>query len=112
VAKSGYKLLLLATTARNPARYKTLIDVILAFDGQILTNTVVDKIMFELAARKIYVPMYGRQTARLKEQLAYEDTHFSDSDTLKFTEFTKFKDNLDVAVLDTVAFVGTHCARQ
>jgi len=37
--------------------------------------------MFELVARKIYVPMHGRRTARLKEQLLYPDMRFSDEDT-------------------------------
>ncbi len=84
--KLAYKPLLLTTTVRNPARYKTLIDVILAFDGQVLTNVVIDKIMFELVARKIYIPMYGRQTDGLKEQLTFEDVRFSDDDTRTIIE--------------------------
>lgn len=79
--KSEYKPLLLTTTVRNPARYKYLIEVLLAFDGQILTNSVIDKIMFELVARKIYAPMHARRTVGLKEQLAFEDVRFSDIDT-------------------------------
>lgn len=79
--KSEYKPLLLTTTVRNPERFKTLINVLLAFDGQILTNEVIDKIIFEFVARKLYTPLYVTRTPRLKEQLIYDDVRFSDKDT-------------------------------
>ena len=79
--RTEYKPLLFTTTVKNSAKYKLLIEVILAFDGQILTNEVIDKIVFELVARKIYVPMYGRQIKRLNKQLLLEGVRFSDEDT-------------------------------
>ncbi len=84
--KPEYKPLLMTTTVRNPERYKSIIEVILSFDGQVLTNALIDKIMFELVARKIYVPMYGRRNSELKEQLLFEDVRFSDKDTKTIIE--------------------------
>ena len=79
--KSEYKPLLLTTTVRNPERFKALINVLLAFDGQILTNEIIDRIIFEFVARKLYTPLYATRTPHLKEQLILDDVRFSDEDT-------------------------------
>lgn len=79
--KSEYKPLLLTTTVRNPERYKALLKVLLAYNGQILTNAVIDKVIFDMVSKKLYVPMHGQRTPRLKSQLIDEDTPFSARDT-------------------------------
>jgi len=81
MSQNEYKPLLFTTTVRNPQRYKILLDVLLAFDGQILTNNIIDKIIFEFVARKLYVPLYVSRTPNLKEQLVFDDIRFSDKDT-------------------------------
>ena len=40
-----YKPLLLTTTVRNPQRYKILLNVLLAYNGRILTNEIIDKVI-------------------------------------------------------------------
>jgi hypothetical protein len=81
MAASIYKPLMFTTTVRNPERYKTLLDVLMAFDGQILTESIIDKVIFEFVAKKLYVPNYATRVQRLKDQLALDDVRFSDSDT-------------------------------
>lgn len=41
--KNTYKPLLLTTTVRNPERYKILLNVLLTYNGKILTNEIIDK---------------------------------------------------------------------
>jgi hypothetical protein len=79
--KAEYKPLLLTITVRNPERYKALINVLLAYNGQVLTNALIDRIIFDFVKRKLYSPMHAIRTPRLKEQLAFEDVPFSDADT-------------------------------
>jgi hypothetical protein len=54
--KPEYKALLFDTTLRNPLRCKHFLEVLNDFDGKILTNEIINKIIFELVARKIYKP--------------------------------------------------------
>ncbi|MDR0920151.1 MAG: AlwI family type II restriction endonuclease, partial [Oscillospiraceae bacterium] len=81
MSKKEYKPLLFTTTIRNPQRFKAFIDVLLQFDGKLLTNALIDEIIFELVARKLYTPLYATRTAHLKEKLIYDDVRFSDKDT-------------------------------
>lgn len=55
--KLQYKPLLFTTTVRNPSRVKSLLYVLKAFDGEILTNTLCEKIMGELIRHGLYRPM-------------------------------------------------------
>lgn len=75
-----YKPLLFTTTLRNPERIKTFLSVIAKYNGQILTNEVVDKIVFDLVSMKEYVPMYVKRNIDLKSQLTSEEP-FSHNDT-------------------------------
>jgi hypothetical protein len=79
--KKEYKPLLLTTTVRNPQRYKLLLDVLFAYNGEILDNNIIDKVVFDLVSRKLYVPMYVKHVPRLKNQLADEDVLFTEEDT-------------------------------
>ncbi|MCL1928169.1 MAG: AlwI family type II restriction endonuclease [Treponema sp.] len=81
-----YKPLLLTTTVRNPERYKTLLSVLLAYNGEILTNEIIDKVIFNMVSKKLYVPVFVSRTPRLKEQLIDEGTPFSVSDTQEIIE--------------------------
>jgi hypothetical protein len=84
--KKEYKPLLLTTTVRNPQRYKLLLSVLFAYDGKILDNNIIDKVVFDLISHKIYIPMYTNRTERLKNQLTDEDTEFSPDDTNEIIE--------------------------
>lgn len=80
--KSEYKPLSFTTTLRNPERIKKFLSVLVEFEGRILTNELIDKIVFKLISQKIYIPNYIQYNKELKEQLNLEE-NFSDSDTLK-----------------------------
>ena len=78
--KEEFKPLLFTTTLRNPERIKTFLSVIAKYNGQILTNNVIDKIVYDLVSMKQYVPMYVTRHSDLKSQLTNEEP-FSDKDT-------------------------------
>ena len=75
-----YKPLLFTTTLRNPERIKTFLSVIAKYNGQLLTNDVIDRIVYDLVAIKEYIPIYVTRQADLKSQLTNEEP-FSDKDT-------------------------------
>ena len=75
-----YKPLLFTTTIRNPERIKTFLSVIAKYNGQALTNKVIDQIVYDLVSMKEYVPMYVHRKSSLKSKLNSEEP-FSDSET-------------------------------
>jgi len=81
MAQAQYKPLLFTTTLRNPERMKDFIKIISAYDGQVLTNDVIDNVVFDLISNKLYAPMYISRTPRLKMQMALMDQPFNREDT-------------------------------
>ena len=81
MADCEYKPLLFTTTVRNPERYKQIIGILLKYDGQVLTNAVIDKIIFDLVSSKIYVPMYAHRTPALKAKMLDDDESFTAEET-------------------------------
>jgi hypothetical protein len=79
--KNEYKPLLLTTTVRNPQRYKLLLKTLFVYNGKILTNDIIDKVVFDLVSHKLYVPMYAKQSSHLKNQLSDDNKDFSETDT-------------------------------
>ncbi len=55
--QSEYKPLLFTTTMRNPERLKDFLTVLSAYDGEILTNKIIDKVTKTLIQRGLYKPM-------------------------------------------------------
>lgn len=64
--KNEYKPLLFTTTLRNPERIKDFLSIIAKYDKEILTNDLIDKIVFDLISSKIYVPTYVNKNSYLK----------------------------------------------
>lgn len=52
-----YKPLSFSTTMRNPARIAAFLNCILPYEGQILTNELIDQVAINLIRRKLYVPV-------------------------------------------------------
>lgn len=86
--KNEYKPLLFTTTLRNPERIKDFLSIIAKYDKEILTNDLIDKIVFDLISSKIYVPTYVNKNSYLKKQLSF-DSPFSKIDTEKIIENSK-----------------------
>jgi len=84
--KKEYKPLLLTTTVRNPQRYKLLLNVLFAYNSKILDNSIIDKVVFDLISRKLYIPMYAKRIERLKSQLTDEYAPFTKDDTKEIIE--------------------------
>ncbi|MDR2906329.1 MAG: AlwI family type II restriction endonuclease [Helicobacteraceae bacterium] len=79
--KDEYKPLLLTTTVRSPERYKLLLNILLKYNGVVLTNEIIDKVIFDMVANKLYMPIYALREQKLKIQLLNEDEPFSDVET-------------------------------
>lgn len=52
-----YKPLSFSTTMRNPARIAAFLNCILPYEGQILTNVIIDQVAINLIRKKLYVPV-------------------------------------------------------
>lgn len=75
--QAEYKPLSFSTTMRNPSRIADFLVCILPYEGQILTNDVINKVALALIKKKYYQPMYISRTPRLKAVLN-EERDFSD----------------------------------
>lgn len=84
-----YKPLLFTTTLRNPQRMKVFLKFLAKYDGQVLTNEVINSFVFDIISQKKYVPTYVNSVSRLKKQLLQEDVPFSKSDTLEIIQNSK-----------------------
>lgn len=55
--QSEYKPLLFTTTMRNPERLKDFLTVLAEYDGETLTNEIIDKVAKSLIQKGLYQPM-------------------------------------------------------
>lgn len=78
--KAEYKPLLFTTTLRNPTRMKDFLNVLSKYDNQVLNNTIIDKVVFDLIKNKKYVPEYINKQPSLRTRLV-SDSVFSDGET-------------------------------
>ncbi|WP_342276418.1 hypothetical protein [Spiroplasma endosymbiont of Nebria brevicollis] len=69
---SEYKPLSFTTTLCNPERIKKCLNVLIEFEGKILTNKLIDNIFFKIISQKIYIPIYVNSNQELKNQLKLE----------------------------------------
>ena len=77
--KAEHKPLSFSTTMRNPLRIVEFLDCILPFEGNILTNEIINDVAATLIKRKFYKPNYIGKTPKLKEVLS-EEREFTDSE--------------------------------
>ena len=75
---SERKPLSFSTTMRNPERISRFVMCIKEFEGQILTNDIIMKIVKKIIGEKLYKPMYISKDINLKciyddENLAFND---------------------------------------
>lgn len=64
-----YKPLSFSTTMRNPARIAAFLNCILPYEGQILTNELIDQVAINLIRKKLYVPVIVTKTTEWKSIL-------------------------------------------
>src|SRR3989344_170166 len=64
--QSEYKPLLFTTTMRNPERLKDFLTVLSEYDGEILTNGIIDKVAKILIQKGLYQPMKITQVVKGK----------------------------------------------
>jgi hypothetical protein len=67
-----YKPLLFTTTVRNPERLKDFLTVLSQYDGEILTNAIMDKVAKEFIRRGLYRPMIVSDDVKKKWKLEIE----------------------------------------
>ncbi len=71
--KSEFKPLSFSTTLRNPSRIISFLEVLASFDGERLTNDVVEKVVFELIQKRIYQPLFSQRNFSQKDELSEND---------------------------------------
>lgn len=76
--QSEHKPLSFTTTLRNPERIAGFLACLKQFDGQILSNGLIDKIVKALIKQKLYFTNYIISTPSLKTVYKDEDMRFSD----------------------------------
>ena len=64
--EAEYKPLLFTTTMRNPERLKDFLTVLAEYDGEILTNEIIDKVAKSLIQKGLYQPMKISPTVKDK----------------------------------------------
>lgn len=64
--QAEYKPLLFTTTMRNPERLKDFLVVLSEYDGEILTNKIIEKIAKKLIQKGLYRPMKASQDIKDK----------------------------------------------
>ena len=74
------KPLSFSTTMRNPDRIGAHLSVLLPFEGMILTNNIIIKIIKSLFKNKIITSNYQKSIARYKNILTSEELTFTDND--------------------------------
>ena len=74
-----HKPLSFSTTIRNPERIAGFLACLKQFDGQVLTNELIDKIAKTVIKQKLYYTMFEKRTPELKTVLESEDITFSDA---------------------------------
>ena len=78
MAQSKYKPLSFSTTMRNPERIAAFLKCITKYEGEILTNSLIDKIVVDIIKEKLYRPNYIGTVPLLKNIYDDESSTFSD----------------------------------
>lgn len=71
--KEENKPLSFSTTMRNPARIANFLQIISVYEGQILTNNVINEIVISLIQHKLYVPMIVSRNSLWRSKLESDD---------------------------------------
>lgn len=71
--KKEFKPLSFSTTMRNPVRIVAFLNCILPYEGQILTNAIIDQVAIELIRKKLYVPNVVTKTPEWKTMLRSDE---------------------------------------
>ncbi|MDH8937607.1 AlwI family type II restriction endonuclease, partial [Staphylococcus epidermidis] len=79
MSRINHKPLSFSTTMRNPERIASFLQVIKDFDGQILDEDLIKKIVSKILKNKLYKPMYITRNSNLNNIHKDEDANFSDA---------------------------------
>lgn len=80
------KPLSFSTTMRNPERIASFMNCIKKFDGEMLNEELIRKIIIEVLKNKLYKTIYEQSNVRLKEIFYSDEKEFSNSDILEIIE--------------------------
>ena len=78
MAQSKYKPLSFSTTMRNPERIASFLKCITRYEGEVLTNELITKIVIDILKAKLYRPNYVGTVPLLKSIYEDESNTFSD----------------------------------
>ena len=77
MAAKKRKPLSFSTTLRNPERIASFLDVLSMYEGQILTNEVIENICCQVIIKKLYRPNGVKSNAAFSQIFNSEETTFS-----------------------------------
>lgn len=82
-----YKPLSFSTTMRNPSRIASFLNCLLHYEGQSLTNEIIDKVVIDLISKKLYIPVIVNKDTSFKTKLN-SDEDFSLEEATKIKELS------------------------
>lgn len=80
MASAKRKPLSFSTTMRNPDRIAGFLNCLLPFEGQILTSSLITRIIKRVLNGKLYETMYQKQTPHLHDKFGNEEDKYTDSE--------------------------------
>ena len=79
--KPQHKPLSFSTTMRNPVRIAAFLNSVLPYEGQLLTNEIVEKVAISLIVNKLYKPVYVSKKETLNEKYRSDELFTVDEAT-------------------------------
>lgn len=80
MAEAKHKPLSFSTTMRNPVRIAWFLKCVQPYEGEILTNDIIYKIISNVIRNKLYFTVYEKKVYRLKNIFKSIDENFTDAD--------------------------------
>lgn len=78
MGKEKSKPLSFSTTMRNPNRIANFLNCLLPFEGMILNNDLIDKVVRKVIKEKLYTPYYINKVEKLSKIHASDELYFDD----------------------------------
>ena len=90
MSKARPKPLSFNTTMRNPDRLEKFLEILAKYEGQILSNSIIFDVCYELIMRKLYVTMTQKRVLEWKNIL-YSEENYTQEQAVEIIQLTPQK---------------------
>ena len=90
MSKARPKPLSFNTTMRNPERLEKFLEILAKYEGQILSNSIIFDVCYEVIMRKLYVTMTQRRVLKWKNIL-YSEENYTREQAVEIVQMTPQK---------------------